>query len=147
MKQDWKATLCAVALTMMILSGIAGAQQTPRVAQAARSWLMLVDAGKYNESWNDVAQYLKQRITKSQWVAQLQQARMPLGEVKSRKFVGTQFKNAIPGLPPGQYAAVRYATKFEKAPASTEVVAMVFERGEWHVMAYLPQARIVQQSK
>jgi Protein of unknown function (DUF4019) len=147
MKQKWGSTVCAVALTVIFTCGISYAEQTQGVARAARSWLSLVDAEKYGESWNDVAQYLKKRITKTQWVTQLQQARMPLGTVKSRKFAGTQFKNALPGLPAGQYAAVRYTTAFEKAPASTEVVVMIFEQGQWHVMAYLPQARIVGQSK
>lgn len=149
MKENRKARFCALAITVAIIvaSGFASSASTQSVAHAAQSWLALVDAGEYGQSWNDVAQYLKKRITKNQWVAQLQQARMPLGAVKSRRLAGTQFKNALPGLPAGRYAAVRYTTNFEKVPASTEVVAMVFEQGRWRVMAYLPRARIVGQAK
>jgi hypothetical protein len=147
MKLNWKLRICALALTVITGSGVAFAQPAQRATQAAQSWLALVDAGEYGRSWNDVAQYLKKRIAKSQWVAQLQQARTPLGAVKSRKLASAQLKNAPPGLPAGQYAEVRYTTTFEKVPMSTEVVAMVLEQGGWHVMAYVPRARIVAQSK
>jgi hypothetical protein len=115
--------------------------------QAAKSWLALVDAGRYGESWNQVAQYLKKKITKDQWVTELNQIRTPLGTVKSRRLDSTQFKDNLPGLPAGQYAAVRYTTAFANAPPGTELVALMLENGQWRVVAYFPQARFGEHSK
>ncbi|HTV54862.1 MAG TPA: DUF4019 domain-containing protein [Terriglobia bacterium] len=144
MRQKWKHTLCAVAIVIGSLSGIARAQQMAeqRAAQAANSWLALVDAGKYGQSWSGVSRYLKNKITKAQWVAELKQVRAPLGQVKSRKFAHVQLRNDLRGMPAGQYAAVQYITSFGKTTPAPEVVAMVLENDQWRVVAYFPQARV-----
>jgi hypothetical protein len=149
MKQKWKLTFCVLAIVIAVLPGTAYTQQTAqqRAAQSAKSWLALVDAGKYGQSWNDVSQYLKKKITKKEWVAELQQIRAPLGAVTSRRFADVQLRNDLRGLPAGQYAAVQFTTTFEKSPTAPEVVAMVLESGQWRVVAYFPQAHVNGQSK
>jgi hypothetical protein len=133
-----------LALAPVLLSGTARGQQASKAKaqQAAKSWLGLIDAGNYRQSWGEVAQYLKQKITRAQWVAQLQQVRAPLGAVKSRKLASVQLRDNLRGLPAGQYAAVRYTTAFAKTPPAAEVVALMLENGQWRVVAYFPQAHI-----
>jgi hypothetical protein len=149
MKQKWKLTICSLAMISALLISKAYAQETAqqKAAQSAKSWLALVDAGKYGQSWNGVSQYLKQKITKQQWVAELTQVRSPLGAVKSRTFARVQLRNDLRGLPAGQYAAVQFTTTFDKAPPTPEVVAMMLENGRWRVVAYFPQAHVNGQSK
>jgi hypothetical protein len=144
MRQRWKHTICTVAILAAELPGIAYAQQMAeqRAGQAASSWLALVDAGRYDQSWDDVSGYLKQKITKDQWVAELKQVRAPLGTVKSRKLARVQLRDAPPGMPAGQYAEVQYTTAFSTTSPAPEVVAMVLENKQWRVVAYFPQARV-----
>jgi hypothetical protein len=149
MKQKWKRTICGVAIIAAALPGITYAQQTTvhAAAQAAKSWLALVDAGKYGQSWNGVSGYLKKKLTKDQWLAELQQVRTPLGTVKSRKLVRVQLRDTPPGMPAGQYAEVQYTTAFSRTSPAPEVVAMVLENKQWRVVAYFPQARVTGGSK
>lgn len=129
---------CALVLICAFLSGIACGQEASEQSaeQLAKSWLVLVDAGNYTQSWNDVSEYLKKKITRSQWVAQLQQTRAPLGPVKSRRSAGTQFKSNLPGMPAGRYAAVQYTTAFARLSSAKEVVALMLENGHWRVVGY-----------
>lgn len=142
-------TLGTLALVLIFTSSVARGQQgsKEKAEQVAKSWLALIDAGSYRQSWSEVAQYLKGKITRQQWVAQLEQVRAPLGAVKSRKLTNVQLRNDLRGLPSGHYASVQYATSFAKAPPGAEVVALMLENGQWRVMAYFPQARFTGSSK
>lgn len=52
---------------------------------AAESWLALVDEGKYGESWDAPAEYLKKAVGKEDFEKSLTAARKPLGKLKSRE--------------------------------------------------------------
>jgi len=51
----------------------------------AESWLALTDDGKYSESWDVAADYLKNAVTKDDFAKSLNAARKPLGKLKSRE--------------------------------------------------------------
>ena len=40
---------------------------TQNAIDAAKSWLMLVDANDYAQSWNTASTFLQSRITEAQW--------------------------------------------------------------------------------
>lgn len=138
MKQNGKLIICALALAIILVSGAVQAQQKPeaKAVQSAKSWLALVDAGKYDQSWDVTARYIKDKITKEQWATAIEQARTQAGALKSRRFTGTQVRTDPKGLPPGQYVAVKYASQFDKLPSATEVVAFKLEGGQWRVVGY-----------
>jgi len=53
--------------------------------KSSEEWLSLVDPGKFAESWEYAAQYLKAAISQEQWGRSLEAVRKPLGSLVSRK--------------------------------------------------------------
>src|SRR5262245_40268702 len=89
-KKHMKGSLrCVCMFAAMALSGrlhsvSASDESTDAATRAAQSWLLLVDSGKYAESWDEAALVLKKQITKDEWVKKLNSFRFPLGKMKSR---------------------------------------------------------------
>ena len=52
---------------------------------SAQSWLEIVDAEKYIESWEESAELFKSAISKVKWVESIQVVRNPLGKVILRR--------------------------------------------------------------
>jgi len=78
-----KRIMLGVLLCSIVFCGTVFAEQTDEekaALAAAQSWLQLVDAGKYVESWHQAAGYFKRAITKEQWKQQIQGVRGPLGK-------------------------------------------------------------------
>lgn len=117
----------------------AHAQQKPEDAarQVAESWLALVDAGKYADSWDQAASYFKQQVTKSDWQSKVGAVRGPLGKLVSRSFKSAQYTKNLPGAPDGEYVVIRYDTSFENKQSAVEtVVPMLDKDGQWRVSGY-----------
>jgi hypothetical protein len=119
------------------LPGIAGeAEDVAAAMAAAKKWLALTDAGKYDDSWDHAATALKTAVTKEQWNAALAQARKPMGGVKSRE----QLKSAplkVTNAPVGEFVAIQFTTQFENGPEIVETIAPMRERdGTWKVSGY-----------
>ena len=77
---------------------------------AAESWLALVDDGKYGESWDAAAEYLKNAVTKDDFAKSLNAARKPLGKLKSREIKSKECRTSLPGAPDGQYVVIQFKT-------------------------------------
>jgi hypothetical protein len=107
---------------------------------AAESWLALVDAGKYSDSWEQAAQAFKDQVTKDDWNSAVQQARQPLAKLKTRKLKHAQYTTQLPGVPAGEYVMLQYESGFEAKADAAEVVALVLEKsGQWRVGGYFIQ--------
>ncbi len=105
--------------------------------QAARSWLALVDHGKYAESWTYSAEYFKNAISKSKWNKTLTAVRKPLAGVISRKVILKQFAASLPGVPDGEYVVIQFKTSFKNKASSVETVTPSLEKdGVWRVSGY-----------
>ncbi|MGH9631146.1 MAG: DUF4019 domain-containing protein [Bryobacteraceae bacterium] len=109
--------------------------------QAARasadSWLELVDAGKYAESWEAAAAIFKKQVSKEQWVDAVGEVRKPLGKVKSRKLASATPREDLPNAPPGQYVIIQFDTVFENREGAVEtIVPAQDEAGNWKVSGY-----------
>ena len=116
----------------------AGNPDAEKAAEAAaRSWLALVDAGEYGESWDSAAAVFKGALSRAQWEAALEKVRRPLGRVLSRKIRGAKFMTDLPGAPKGEYVVIQFDTSFESAPGKTETVTPSKESdGSWRVAGY-----------
>jgi hypothetical protein len=116
----------------------AGNPEAERAAEAAaRSWLVLVDAGKYGASWDAAAAVFRTALTRAQWEAALEKVRRPLGGVTSRKLRAARFMTDLPGAPKGEYVVIQFDTSFESAPGKTETVTPSRESdGSWRVSGY-----------
>jgi len=107
-------------------------------AQAsAESWLALVDAGNYAQSWDQAATSFKVAVTKADWEKMLTVSRSPLGKLDSRNLGEAQFTTSLPGAPDGQYVVIRYSSGFENKKSALEtIVPMLDKDGKWHVSGY-----------
>ena len=104
---------------------------------AAERWLKLVDAGKYEESWDATAAFFQKAVSKEQWQKQLQSVRTPLGRLQSRKLLSVTFTTSLPGAPDGEYVVVQFDTNFENMKPGIETVTpMKSEDGKWQVSGY-----------
>lgn len=81
MKNRYLASLfIGLCLSSLSASVFQAEQKDEKLAQeSAESWLALVDAGKYSQSWNEAASFFKQRVTAEQWENAVKSVREPLG--------------------------------------------------------------------
>jgi hypothetical protein len=126
----------------VLLSGAVHAQESDAAAIAAAKdsatrWLVLADAGKWLETWDQMAPATQGMVTKAAWEASAAPVRAPLGAVKSRTLQSAAFSHNPPGAPAGDYVIIQYATDFaNKAGAVETVVPMRTPDGGWKVSGY-----------
>ncbi|WP_291441221.1 DUF4019 domain-containing protein, partial [Desulfovibrio sp.] len=104
----------------MVMGAASSDKKTDAPMQAAMAWLSLADAVNAQESWNQAAKAFKAGIELQGWEATLPKARQPLGAVKEREHLTTEFTTALPGVPDGEYAIMRFQTKFAHKKSATE---------------------------
>lgn len=104
---------------------------------AAKAWLTLTDSGQYGESWEQASAYLKNVVTKDQFVQSLRGALGPFGELISRKVESTQYETTLPGAPDGEYVVIRFRSSFQSKKEAIETVTPMMEAdGRWKVSGY-----------
>jgi hypothetical protein len=120
-------------------AGTAGghAEAEKQAVAAAEAWLALVDQGKYAESWDAAAEYLKNAVGKEALMKSLSAARKPLGELKSREVKSRNYRTSLPGAPDGQYVVIQFKTSLENKKSAVETVTPMLEKdGKWRVSGY-----------
>jgi flagellar biosynthesis protein FliP len=136
---QFRTRFVSAALFALLASALAAAQAKPEqvAQQSADAWLVLVDSGKYAQSWDDAAQLFKNAVTKDQWQDALHATRDPLGKLVSRKLKSADYKTTLPGAPDGQYVVIQYETSFEHKPSAIETVTPMLDKdGKWRVSGY-----------
>lgn len=104
---------------------------------AALKWLAAVDDGRYEDSWADAAQLLRNAVTAEQFAHSLKIALGPLGATKARKATASSYRTSLPGAPDGEYVVVQFSTSFEKKQAAVETVTPMLDAdGKWRVSGY-----------
>lgn len=123
--------LCFSSLT------IASEEKEAAALAAAKTWLGLVDAGEYGESWETAAAYFKSTVTKDYWQQALPAVRKLFGEPISRKLGSITYTQSLPAAPEGEYVVIEIATTFENKKHAIETVhSMLDSDGEWRVSGY-----------
>ena len=134
------STIKSLLLPFLLAGSIALAfadEQTDQGVAAAKTWLGLVDAKQYKESWVEAAPFFKDRITENDWVKMISLARGPFGEVKSRELKDAKFATSLPGAPDGEYVVIQFKTSFAKKADATETITpMKDDKGAWRVSGY-----------
>ena len=117
-------------------AGNHGATENQAV-EAAEAWVVLVDQGEYEESWEESSMLLKSAVTVEQWRQTLEAARKPFGELISRKLKGAEYTATMPGAPDGEYVVIQFETSFTNKKAAVETVTpMKDDDGIWRVSGY-----------
>jgi len=134
------STIKSLLLPAILAGSIALAfadEQTDLGVSAAKSWLGLVDAKQYKESWVEAAPFFKDRITEIDWVKMILLARGPFGELKSRELKTAKYATSLPGAPDGEYVVIQFKTSFtNKADALETITPMKDDKGAWRVSGY-----------
>ncbi len=105
--------------------------------QSAQSWLALVDAANYGQSWQEAATFFKSKVSKAGWEQALQQARAPLGSAGSRTLLGALYQTDLPNAPKGEYVILQYKTEFAgRGPVIETITPMLDKDGKWRVSGY-----------
>jgi hypothetical protein len=108
-----------------------------KAQEAAKSWLALVDSGKFGQSWDRAAALFQAAVTKAGWEKAVAAARSPLGALKSRNVRSATFARTLPGAPDGEYVVIQYDSQFENKASATETVTPMQEKdGSWKVSGY-----------
>ena len=103
-----------------------------RLRELAEGWLKLVDAGRYEESWEGVSAELKAKYARERWRAALQPFLSKVGKIKARSF-----KSAGYSEPDAEVVAVAFESAFTKLRAGSETVMLKLEAdGRWRVASY-----------
>jgi len=93
--------------------------------KAALAWLALVDAGKFEATWDEAASSFKKAQKKEDWAKGLGGARPTMGKLITRTFLNHQVRTELPNLPPAKYITVRFTSEFEKHKDGAESVTLV----------------------
>jgi uncharacterized protein DUF4019 len=124
---------------------LAAQERSPVVKQTAEqiavreaeSWLAMMDAGKYAESWKAAAEVLRNAVTVEKFASSIEGVRGPMGRLESRKLQSATYTTLLPGVPPGDYVMILYSTSFKEKPVAQETVIMSREKDRvWRVAGY-----------
>ena len=126
-------------LVFLCFSGLALAEEKPEpvAQQYSDAWLALNDSGKYDDAYQEAAQYFKNAVTKDQWQSSMHASRDPLGKVLSRKVKSATYAKTLPGAPDGDYVVIQYDSSFEHKQSAVETVTPMLDKdGKWRVSGY-----------
>jgi hypothetical protein len=136
-----KRGILTIVLSVFLIisgSGLFGAEGTEEQArEAAKQWLVLVDAGNFASSWDTAALYFKTAVTREKWQESLNAVRTPLGAVTSRALKSAKHTKTLPGAPDGDYVVLQFDTSFANKKTAVETIVPTLEKdGTWRVSGY-----------
>jgi hypothetical protein len=126
----------AFALLLPVAALAAGADQKAegQATDSAKAWLVLVDAGKYAESWAQAGAAFRANQTAKDWAATIKPVREPLGAAVWRHPSGVVMQTS--GLGAIEGALVFFTTDFAHRKEVLEKLTMKMESGGWKVTSY-----------
>jgi len=137
-------TYASLAISIAVLSACGGGSTTDdappnqeAATTAALSWLDLVDAGEYDESWITAADLFKSTISEKDWNVAASNARQPLGRLVTRKLQSATYQTEPQGETAGEYVVTKFGTAFENFDSKFEIVTARLESDKaWRVSGY-----------
>ena len=122
-----------LALALAVGAGPTG--QQPDLT-AAKTWVGLVDAKRWDDSWATAGTLFKSQMPQPRWALTIAPVREPLGAVSSRVVNGVTKSKSLPGAPDGEYEIVQFETTFANKADATETVVLSHEATGWKVDGY-----------
>ena len=99
---------------------------------AALAWLALVDAGRYEDSYEACAPLFKRELTSGRWAELLTAVRKPLGRVEARRVASAVLTTELPDAPRGEYVIVVFETTFAGGKKGREFVTPMRALADGH---------------
>ena len=136
MMKQWIALL----LLLFFCSGAVTADDSELlklVENNARTWLELLDSGKYKESWEQSSSQLKSRKSEAEWIKTITPIRSLRGTANARYLATAGATKSLSGLPDGDYIVLQfYATFAQKGLSLETVTLMKTENSTWEIVDY-----------
>ena len=132
-----KTAIITILLLAFSIWGAAQEKEKQEAESVAQSWLVVVDNGDYNTSWDQASTAFKAAVTKEQWSKALNASRGQFGKLLSRKLKDATYTTKLPGAPDGKYVVIQYDASFENKKDAVETVTPMLDKdGQWHVSGY-----------
>ena len=130
---------CLFMIVFPILNERPDTEKAEKARAAAAEFLQFVDADKYAESWQSAADVMKEKVTEKEWVEKLAKARALSGALIKRTEEDASYSTSAKDSPEGEYIALTFASKYQRAASVTEYVTVMLESGHWKVAGYFIQ--------
>lgn len=124
--------MISVVIALGVVTSLASAEDTA----AANTWIGLVDAGQWAQSWDAAGTLFKSQIAEPRWASTIQEVRGPLGSMSSRSVKTVTKTHSLPGAPDGEYELVQFQTNFANRTGAIETVVLAHEPTGWKVDGY-----------
>ena len=136
--KNFVLVLMGIGIISIIGCGSSGNWEAEEAAlKSAKAWLALVDSEKYEESWEEAAEFFKGAVPKEQWQQSMQSVRKPFGKNISRKLQSTLYLTSLPGGPDGEYVVIKFDSSFENKKYALETVTPMLDKdGKWRISGY-----------
>ncbi|MCK4502287.1 MAG: DUF4019 domain-containing protein [Desulfuromonadales bacterium] len=122
-----------------LLSEKPDTEKAEKATVVAMEFLQLIDTEKYAESWQMAADMMKEQVTEKDWVEKLANARTLSGKLVERVEESVSYSTSAKDSPEGEYIALTFASKYQKAANVSEYVTVMVEAGHWKVAGYFIQ--------
>jgi hypothetical protein len=121
---------------------VANPEATAAALAAAQAWVAEIDAGHYEQSYDEGCTAFHNKVPQDQWITVLKAIRPKLGTVLSRKESSARYKpDGYEGLD-GECMVITYTTSFSKMASELEVIVMKREDGKWRGAGYNAQPQV-----
>ncbi len=100
------------------------------LVDSARQWLILLDQGRWDESYQATGTQFRKLNTARVWATVSEKVRAPLGAMVSRTFLSEE---DVPA-PPHGYEVVKFRTRFANKAEVVETVTFDREGDQWRVV-------------
>ena len=136
----------AVAFLVLVMLGAAAllhpvradAGDAKQAAVAAmQTWLAEMDAGQYDQSWQDAAASFQGAVTSAKWTAVSNSVRTPLGKCLGRKLASSVEQQDPSATAKGDFVIAQFDSSFENLKYAIETVT--FQKapdGSWKAAGY-----------
>jgi hypothetical protein len=105
----------------------------------AMEFLQLIDADKFDESWQSAAVMMREKVTQKDWVEKLTKSRVLSGALVERTEKSSSYSTSAKDSPEGEYISLIFTSKYERAESVSEYVTVMLENGHWRVAGYFIQ--------
>ncbi|MCS3939677.1 hypothetical protein GGP84_002310 [Salinibacter ruber] len=110
-------------------------QAVEAAKEAAQEWFVLLDADKYEATWEEAATFFKSKVTAEQWAAQVRRAHAALDSLRSRSLVAARYTKSVPNAPEGEYVVAQYRSMYGEKE-TVETTYLKKDDGTWRVAGY-----------
>lgn len=107
------------------------------VLKVSKSWLELLDKGKFKECYNESSSSFKSKVTAKKWEHLMSWSRDSWGKLISRQLQSKKLSTQPQDAPIGEYTIIQFSSHFSAKKQITESVILVFEKDKnWRVFGY-----------